>query len=317
MADALDHSDAWKPVPQPAPKPPRAARPSRLSVTEIEDLLRDPYTIYARHVLDLQPLDPVDMPLSAADRGTAIHNTLGDFTQGYPDRLPDNVVPLLRELGKKHFKHLMDRPEAQALWWPRFMRIAGWFAHWEQHRRVDVVDILAETRGTLQIELGAKRVFTLAARADRIERKSDGTFAILDYKTGRPPGDRQVSIGLSPQMTLEAAILREGGFAGIPAGASVSELVYVRLSGNEPPGEAHVVELTSVARQNDEITPDAAAIDTRRKLEILIRKFEEEDHAYTSLNLPMWTTRYGTYDNLSRIKEWSALGGTGEEDIFN
>ena len=44
---------------------------------------------------------------------------------------------------------------------------------------------------------------------------------------------------------------------------------------------------------------------------------ESEDQGYTSLNLPMWTTRYGTYDNLSRIKEWSALGGTGEEDIFN
>ena len=60
-----------------------------------------------------------------------------------------------------------------------------------------------------------------------------------------------------------------------------------------------------------------AATDTRRKLEILIRKFEQENQGYTSLNLPMWSTRYGTYDNLSRIKEWSALGGTGEEDIWN
>ena len=165
MADALDHSEVWKPIGQPAPKPPRAARPSRLSVTEIEDLLRDPYTIYARHVLKLQPLDPVDMPLSAADRGTAIHNALGDFTQDYPDKLPDNIIPLLREFGLKHFKHLMDRPEAQALWWPRFMRIAGWFALWEQQRRPDIVNILAEKRGTLEIKLDDKRVFTLAARA--------------------------------------------------------------------------------------------------------------------------------------------------------
>ena len=44
-------------------------------------------------------------------------------------------------------------------------------------------------------------------------------------------------MGLSPQLTLEAAILREGGFEGIDAGASVGELVYVRLSGNNPPGE--------------------------------------------------------------------------------
>ena len=50
-------------------------------------------------------------------------------------------------------------------------------------------------------------------------------------------------MGLSPQLTLEAAILREGGFEGIAAGASVSELLYVRLSGNNPPGKSILLEL--------------------------------------------------------------------------
>jgi len=137
---------------------------------------------------------------------------------------------------------------------PRFLRIAGWFSLWEQQRRPDIVNILAETRGTLQIELGDKRVFTLAARADRIERKTDGTFAILDYKTGKPPTPKQVSLGLSPQMTLEGAILQAGGFDNIPEGASISEMVYVRLSGNEPPGEASVLNLSRGARRNAPLT---------------------------------------------------------------
>ena len=76
--------------PQPAPKPPRASRPLKLSVTAIEDWLRDPYTIYARHILRLVPLDPVDMPLSAADRGSAIHEALGEFTQTFATALPDD-----------------------------------------------------------------------------------------------------------------------------------------------------------------------------------------------------------------------------------
>ena len=42
-------------------------------------------------------------------------------------------------------------------------------------------------------------------------------FAILDYKTGQPPTGKQVRMGLSPQLTLEAAILREGGFEDIAA----------------------------------------------------------------------------------------------------
>src|SRR5580698_2064789 len=55
-ARALDRPNKITPEPQPAPKPPRAARPTSLSVTEIEHWLRDPYTIYAKHILRLTPL---------------------------------------------------------------------------------------------------------------------------------------------------------------------------------------------------------------------------------------------------------------------
>ena len=63
FAAELDQPDEIEPIAQPAPKPPLAARPLKLSVTAIEDWLRDPYTIYAKHILRLDPLDPVDMPL--------------------------------------------------------------------------------------------------------------------------------------------------------------------------------------------------------------------------------------------------------------
>ena len=143
--------------------------------------------------------------------------------------------------------------------------------------------------------------------ADRIEHRTDRTFAILDYKTGAPPTGKQVRMGLSPQLTLEAAILREGGFEGIAAGASVSELLYVRLSGNNPPGKSILLEL-KVNKSDAPQFPDDAADEARRKLEALIRAFEKEDQAYTSLNLSMWSNRYGAYDDLAWIKEWSALG---------
>jgi ATP-dependent helicase/nuclease subunit B len=120
-------------------------------------------------------------------------------------------------------------------------------------------------------------------------------------------------MGLSPQLTLEAAILRQGGFEGIPAGASVSELVYVRISGNNPPGEQRSLEL-KLKPSDPPQPPDEAADHARRELEKLIRKFEDEGQGYTSLNLSMWANRYGTYDDLARIKEWSAAGGLGIEE---
>ncbi len=311
-AGELDRPQKVEPIAQPMPKPPRAARPLKLSVTAIEDWLRDPYTIYAKYILKLAPLDPVDMPLSAADRGSAIHDALGDFTQAFARALPEDPAGVLRKIGEKHFAPLMARPEARALWWPRFLRIASWFANWEIERRINVASIDAEVRGEMSIPLDGGRTFFLSARADRIERRSDRTFAILDYKTGQPPTGKQVRMGLSPQLTLEAAILREGGFKGIPANASVSELTYVKLSGNNPPGDEKILELKR-DRNEEPLFPDAAADEARRKLEILIRKFEDEATAYTSLNLSMWSNRYGSYDDLARIKEWSAAGGNGGE----
>jgi ATP-dependent helicase/nuclease subunit B len=313
FAAELDQPDAVEPIPQPAPKPPVETRPLKLSVTAIEDWLRDPYTIYAKYILRLDPLDPVDMPLSAADRGSAIHDALGEFTQKFADALPPQPALVLRGIGEKFFAPLMERPEARALWWPRFQRIAAWFADWEEARRDDIEKIAAEIRGEIKIPLDNERIFTLSARADRIEQRHDGSFAILDYKTGQPPTGKQVRMGLSPQLTLEAAILREGGFENIHAGSSVGELVYVRLSGNNPPGEQRSLELK--IRNNDTPQrPDEAASYAREQLEALIRKFENEETAYTSLNLSMWSNRYGAYDDLARIKEWSAAGGLGIEE---
>jgi ATP-dependent helicase/nuclease subunit B len=313
FAAELDQPDAVEPIAQPAPKPPVATRPTKLSVTAIEDWLRDPYTIYAKYILRLDPLDPVDMPLSAADRGSAIHDALGEFTQKFADALPPQPALVLRGIGEKYFAPLMERPEARALWWPRFQRIAAWFADWELARRGEIEKIDAEIRGEIKIPLDNERVFTLSARADRIEQRGDGSFAILDYKTGQPPTGKQVRMGLSPQLTLEAAILREGGFENIHAGSSVGELVYVRLSGNNPPGEQRSLELK--IRTNDTPQrPDEAADYALEQLEALIRKFENEETAYTSLNLSMWSNRYGAYDDLARIKEWSAAGGLGIEE---
>ncbi|EFI53685.1 double-strand break repair protein AddB [Afipia sp. 1NLS2] len=313
-AEALDHPDSIQPIAQPAPKPPVTLRPLQMSVTEIEDWLRDPYTIFAKRILKLTPLDPIDLPLTAADRGSAIHNALGDFTEAHSKNLPGNIAAELRSFGERHFAALMEHPEARALWWPRFLRIAEWFAGWEIKRREDITEIAAELRGEIPIPLANGRRFILSARADRIEYRSDRTFAIVDYKTGTPPSGKQVRLGLAPQLTLEAAILRGGGFKPFPARASVSELVYVRLNGNNPAGEEKIVDLR-IARGNEPQLPDDAADEALAKLTALIKKFENPEQAYTSLDLAMWSNRYGTYDDLARIKEWSVaghLGGGGE-----
>src|SRR6201999_1622590 len=106
--------------------------------------------------------DPAARPHSAADRGSAIHDAIGEFTKEFADRLPDDAARTLREIGQKHFAPLMEGPEAKALWWPRFQRIARWFADWEGGRRDQLDTIKAEIRGELEIALDDGRVFHLS-----------------------------------------------------------------------------------------------------------------------------------------------------------
>ncbi len=307
LARALDAPAEITPANRPAPKPPRAARPTKLSVTAIEDWLRDPYTIYAKYILGLAPLDAIDTNPGARDRGVVIHGAIGDYTKEFAAATPADPLKELLAFGEKRFAPLNDYPEARAFWWPRFERIARWFTAWDMDRRAGLVTLHAEIRGELSFPVG-QRQFTLSGIADRIEQRKDGTFAILDYKTGQARTEKQVRTGLAPQLTLESAILRQGGFKPI-SGGSVSEIAYVTLKGGREPGKPLIITL-------EDGTPDAHAERALVKLNELAAIFEDEGTPYLSLVHPMWKTRYGDYDHLARVKEWSLAGGVEEDLIF-
>jgi len=307
-ARALDQPESTpKPAARPQPKPAVHQRPKSLSVTEIELLLRDPYSIYARHVLRLQPLDAVDTPPGARDRGTVIHDAIGAFTKRYKDQLPADPLEELLQLGRDGFARLEDFPDARAFWWPRFQRVARWFVDFERERRSQLQTLHAEVGAALAIPLGDD-IFTLRTRADRIEQLDDGRYAILDYKTGRAPSSKQVKSGLSPQLTLEGAILRKGGFAGIPEDASIADYLYVELRGGEPAGEQKAIDM-------DKTTPDIEADNALRKLTGVLLKFAAPENGYASRERPMFMGRGGgDYDHLARVREWSLSGGLAEDE---
>ena len=86
MAARLDRPPRLRPCTRPAPRPPVAARPRRLSVTWIEKWLRDPYTIHARHILHLAPLDPIDADPGALERGIVLHDIFEAFVRDQSGR---------------------------------------------------------------------------------------------------------------------------------------------------------------------------------------------------------------------------------------
>jgi len=294
----LDVPERVSPVAPPAPCPPVEARPPGLSVTQIETWIRDPYAVYARHVLGLKPLDPLDADVGAADRGIVVHEVLEKFIKSCPQELPADALDRLLDIGHEVFHAYRDRPAVRAFWWSRFERIAAWFVEFERRRRAGgIVTAAIEARGELDIK-GPAGSFRLTGVADRIDRLAEGGLAILDYKTGAPPSDKQVDAGLTPQLSLEAAMAADGGFEGLSAG-TVDELMYVRLSGGRVPGAARALKL-DVGEVRDA---------ARAGLQKRVAAFQFRETPYRSRPVPMFEGRFGDYDHLARVKEWRAAGG--------
>ncbi len=296
----LDDAERIPPHP-PEPRPPVAARPRALSVTQIETWRRDPYAIYARHVLRLRALEPLDADPGAAERGNFIHDALDRFLREFPLALPEDAVARLLAFGRESFGAALDRPGVAAFWWPRFERIAEWYVAREAARRGEARTLASECRGRLTLD-GPGGRFELTAIADRIDRLDSGELAIVDYKTGALPKGTDVVLGYAPQLALEAAIAEAGGFADVPA-APVARLSHWQLSGGNPPGSERDVDPDELRARIDE---------ARVGLEALIARFDDLATPYLSVPRPDAAPRYSDYAHLERIKEWSVGGGDGE-----
>jgi ATP-dependent helicase/nuclease subunit B len=288
-----------RPAPAPTPRPPVSERPRELSVTEIEKWLRDPYAIYARRILRLKPLDPLDAEVGPMDRGRIMHEVLERFVKETESGWPPNAEARLIAMADEAFARYGIPQVALALWRPRFIRAARWFVGEERQRREEISRSWLEIEGRMEIA-GPAGPFVLKGRADRIDILHGGGAAVVDYKTGKPPTDPQVA-KFAQQLPLEGAILEQGGFGEVGAIAA-AQLVYIRFSGGAVAGDTHIVK----GDARDRIAQALAGL-TRR-----IAQFDLAETPYLSRIAPYRVDMPGDYDHLARVREWS-LSGWAEE----
>ena len=297
-----DRAPKLEPAKPPEPRPPLEARPRKLSVTRIERWIANPYEIFARDILKLEPLNELGTEPDAALRGEIVHRALQEFSREYHDKLPANIEEALVAIADRHFAALAGSPVVKAFWRPAFRRFARWFAATEPARRDGVKAMLIEARGSL--DLGND--FRLTARADRIDIAEDGSAAIYDYKTGRLPLIGYVDGLSAPQLPLEALIAAEGGFPGLDK-CAVTRLRYIHVTGRGEGGEE---------RDAGNTDPDILASDARAKLIGLIARYADPGMPYEVKRRSgpfRQAYRYDQYEHLARIKEW--LTQEAEEDF--
>jgi ATP-dependent helicase/nuclease subunit B len=300
---ALDAPPAYRAMPMPRPCPPLDKRPRKLSVTRIETLRRDPYAIYARHILGLRVLDPLDKPVDPAERGTIIHAALEKFVETYPADLPADAYEKLLAEGRKAFGILLEDPAIERFWWPRFEQLADWVIDLEKTRRPLLAQIGTEVQGYLTLSGFAGGDFTLEGRADRVERHGIGSLSVIDYKTGKPPAPKLIQQGYAPQLPLLGAIGQAGGFEGFPA-APIASLEFWYL------GASPAVEAVRESRKAaDEAYTKQVIDDAVVGLRNLIAHFDTSTAVYLPRVKP---GKYASdYEHLARTREWAGEGDTG------
>lgn len=301
----IDTPAEVKAVKRPEPRPPVSSRPRQLSVTRIESWMRDPYQIYAQYVLHLRSLEDIDADPGGAERGTFIHAALEKFIKAYPDDLPPDAVEKLLEFGREAMRDMRIPQEVEAFWWPRFERVAAEFVAQERQWRQEARPFETEISGKWQFDT-ATMPFTVTGKADRIDKFTDGGFAIIDYKSGFVPRTGDVTQGLSPQLPLEALMLQRGAFAEIPAGGRVNDLIYWRVTGS---GQ-RPVERKSVAGKDTPL--ETVIAEAEIGLRSLVERFDDPATPYLSQPRAEAKSRFSDYDHLARVKEWGISGDEEE-----
>ncbi len=288
LTRAIDRPAALMPQHAPRPKPgARGITMQRLSITDVEKLIRDPYAVYAKNILKLKALRPVGGAPDPRELGNAIHKALELFPISDAP-LADMFPALMAELDKQLQAYGFDAP-MRAILAARLKGATKDYLRWAQARRAAGYVPFLETKGAMPVG-GA----IVAGIADRIEIRPDGMAEITDYKSGSPPTDKQINSGLAPQLLMEAAMLRVRCIPGVPQ-ADTDRLIYWRFAGTNA-GER-------ICKVDGGVT--AAAAETVSGLAELLAHYAGGDAPFLSKPRVEFINDIDDYDQLARRKEWA------------
>ncbi|PJI85887.1 double-strand break repair protein AddB [Yoonia maricola] len=283
MAAALSTPENRVPAqPRPSPCPPIAARPGKLSVTQIKTLIRDPFAIYARNTLHLSPLDPLVPTADAPLRGTIVHGILERFIRSGHGA---NDKDALMQIAAEEFAAHCPWPTIRAQWMARMERSADQFLADEAERQTLATENKIEAFGEIFV---APSGVLLTCKADRIDLTDTGSALIYDYKTGAVPTKNQ-QLTFDKQLLLEAAMVELGAFESLGP-MSVAGATFIGVN----------AAMKKVPAPLDDNPPNQVW----GELEALFANWHDPKRGYTARLALFSKTDQSDYDHLSRYGEW-------------
>lgn len=293
LAQAIDRPAMHRPERRPAPVPPLSVRPQLIPVTDVDRLKADPYAFYARRILRLARLDPVDADAGPAWRGTAVHEILQHWAEEKRFDPAD-----LEARARAMFERPEVHPLLRALWQPRLIEAIRWIA-------AEVAKDKAEGRIIVAVEQEGRAEVagvTLMGKADRIDRLTDGRIGIIDYKTGKPPSARQVKAGFALQLGLLGIIAELGGFDGLDPMPKAGDFEYWSLAKKGDQFGYRESPVDPLGKR-DKIVTDAFTAHAHEQFEAVANDYLLGSAAFRAEINPE-VANYGDYDQLMRLEEW-------------
>lgn len=294
LARQLDYAEG-KRAEQPKEAPPAAERPRAISVTEVDGLMADPYSFYAKKMLKLSAMNAPGEEPDAKWRGTFLHDVL--YKWGRDDAwAAGTLLPKLRAAFDGSGLH----PVVRAMWQPRFEEAASFFeARVTDQREEGRQPIAAEVKGVMQIA-----GVSLTGRADRIDGVAGGELAIIDYKTGKAPSDSQVKEGFALQLGLIGFLATCGAFDGVAGTPTAFE--YWSQARDSKTGYGRITSPTK-GKGTNKSDPADFVERTYHQFEEAVEKWLLGDAPFTAKRRPEYA--YSEFDQLMRYDEWRGRNG--------
>lgn len=288
---------------RPSPRPPLGLRPTKISATNFETLLRHPYAFYARKILRLYPRDPYDMPIEGRVRGNILHRVLERFAGEFPKTLPSDGLAILHQYLNEEMKQAIPDHAARMAIAPRLKRALTLYLDHEKTWR-DLGYQVDQLEGVWIKNIQIDEVtYQITARLDRLDRHLDGHGAVIDYKTGATsPNLNDTLAGRAPQIPIEVWLVEQGEAA--QAGQAVREVSAAMIW----PVRARAD--TPKAWQDEDLQAlrDIAAHD----LQVVLAAYHNDTSAYYPIPDPDLASDYDDYTHLSRQDEWFGVEIFGE-----
>ena len=276
------------------PRPTPQQRDVDISATALDRLLGDPYQFFAQKIMGLADLDALDADPDPLWQGNIAHTILERWHLARNTNPAARIAPIMEQV--------LDEENADALvrglWQPRLLKALEWIE--DSVANYSDREVLAvEAKGSMHFE----DVF-VHGRADRIDRLEDGSLAIIDYKTGKPPSKAMVEEGFALQLGILGLIAQDGGFEGLAGEPGAYEYWSLgRAKDDNPYGFGYVEVPLKLSERQGGLLPEEFLPKTREKFGEAIGKYIRGDAPFTARENPNYPA-YDTYDQLMRLEEW-------------